>query len=92
MDIRSTLGVLIAAMAAVLAFASPAMAKGGTGGGGGGGVPCADLGAPTTTPPARTLTVDVTRADGSVQDSRTTTLAASCRRPWPRRQPPTCSR
>lgn len=145
MKIRFTFGVLIAALAALLAFASPAMAKGGIGGGGGGGVACATinswtpsvqtlaggpvvvldvgvfdgcldegggagampvvgmtttdtatgaflsrsaimaghgqmnyrfyLGALTTTPPARTITVDVTRANGSVQDSRTTTLA-----------------
>jgi hypothetical protein len=33
------------------------------------------LGAPTATPPARTLTVDVTRPNGKVQDVRTTTLA-----------------
>ena len=146
MKVRFMFGVLIAAMAALLAFASPAMAKGG--GGGGGGVdasPCAAinswtpsvqtitsgpvvvldvgvfngcvdegagagkmpavgltttdtatgayvfrsvimasygqntyrfyLGAPTATPPARTLTLTVTRPNGSVQDSRTTTLA-----------------
>ena len=33
------------------------------------------VGAPTATPPARTLTVDVTKPNGSVQDSRSTTLA-----------------
>jgi hypothetical protein len=33
------------------------------------------LGAPTATPAARTITVDVTRANGSVQDKRTTALA-----------------
>jgi hypothetical protein len=144
MKIRFTFGVLVAAMAALLAFASPAMAKGGTGGGGGaaacatitswtpsvqtitsgpvvvldvgvfngcldegggaGSMPVVGmtttdtatgaflsrsaimagygqmnyrfyLGAPTTTQPARTITVAVTRANGSVQDSRTTTLA-----------------
>jgi hypothetical protein len=146
MKIRFTFGVLIAATAAVLAVASPAMAKGGAGGGTtvttpgcaqinswvpsvqtAAGAPvvvldvgvfngCVDAGAPpdkmpvvgmtvtdtatgafisrsaimgsyaqmtyrfyvgtpTTTPPARTLTVDVTKPNGSVQDSRTTTLA-----------------
>ncbi|MDQ1662182.1 MAG: hypothetical protein QOJ68_2162 [Blastococcus sp.] len=147
MKSKFTLGALLAAMAALmLAFASPALAKGGTGGGGGGGAaPCATitswtpsvqtiaggpvvvldvgvfngcldegagagampvvgltttdpatgaflsrsaimasygqmtyrfyLGAPTATPPARTVTVDVIRANGSVQDRRTTTLA-----------------
>jgi hypothetical protein len=144
MRFRFMLSALLAAMAAlVLAFASPAMAKGG--GGGGGGTPCAtitswnpvletvndqsvvvlyvgvlngcvdagalpdkmpvvgltttdtvtgafvsrsaimgsygqntyrfSIGAPTATPPARTLTVDVTKPNGSVQDSRSTTLA-----------------
>ena len=33
------------------------------------------LGSPTATPPATTLTVTVTRPNGQVQDSRTTTLA-----------------
>ena len=33
------------------------------------------IGAPTATPPARTLTVTVTKPNGSVQDSRSTTLA-----------------
>jgi hypothetical protein len=33
------------------------------------------IGAPTATPPARTLTVDVTKPNGSVQDSRSATLA-----------------
>jgi hypothetical protein len=33
------------------------------------------IGAPTATPPARTITVDVTKPNGSVQDSRSTTLA-----------------
>jgi hypothetical protein len=148
MKVRFTFGVLIAAMAALLAFASPAKAKGGGGGGGtggGGGASCATinswtpsvqtindqsvvvldvgvfngcldegagagsmpvvgmtttdtatgafisrsaimasygqmnyrfyLGAPTATPPARTLTVDVIRANGQLQDKRVTTLA-----------------
>jgi hypothetical protein len=144
MKIRFTFGVLIAAMAALLAFASPAMAKGGGGGGGGTAVGCAQingwapsvqtissgpvvvldvgvyngcvdagalpdkmpavgmtetdtatgafvfrsvimgsygqmtyrfyLGSPTATPPAHTVTVDVTKPNGSVQDKRTTTL------------------
>ena len=47
MKVRLTLGALLAAMAALLvAFATPALAKGGTGGGGGGG------GGGTTTVPA----------------------------------------
>jgi hypothetical protein len=148
MRFRFTLGVLMAAMAALLAFTSPALAKGGGGGGGGGGVTtpgcatinswnptletvngqpvvaldvgvfngCVDegagagkmpavgltttdtatgayvfrsvimasygqrtyrfyIGSPTATPPARTLTLDVTRPNGALQDSRTTTLA-----------------
>jgi hypothetical protein len=33
------------------------------------------LGAPTATPPARTLTLTVTRPNGKVQDSRSATLA-----------------
>jgi hypothetical protein len=140
---RFRFSALLTVMAALLlAFASPAMAKGG---GGGGGTPCAtinswspvletvngqsvvvlyvgafndcvdaggppdkmpvvgltttdtatgafvsrsaimgsygqntyrfSIGAPTATPPARTLTVDVTKPNGSVQDSRSTTLA-----------------
>ncbi|HLM05861.1 MAG TPA: hypothetical protein VK402_11815 [Blastococcus sp.] len=33
------------------------------------------IGAPTATPPARTLTADVTKPNGGVQDSRSATLA-----------------
>jgi hypothetical protein len=141
MKVRFTLGVLIAAMASLLALASPALAKGGTTttagcaqinswvpsvqtvNSGPGAVldvgvfnGCVDagappdkmpavgmtvtdtatgafvsrsvimgsygqytyrfsIGAPTATPPGWTLTVDVTKPNGSVQDSRSTTLA-----------------
>ncbi|MCW2636015.1 MAG: hypothetical protein JWQ99_2382 [Blastococcus sp.] len=149
---RPALGPVLAATAALLvAFPSPALAKGGGGGGGGGGVvidsaPCATInswtpsvqtntlgplvvvdvgvfngcaqervdlqktplvamtttdtatgafvsssgimssygqftyrfyaGAPTATPPGRTLTLTVTKANGQQEDIRTTTLAA----------------
>jgi len=141
MKVRFTLGVLIAAMASLLAFASPALAKGGTTttagcaqinswvpsvqtvNSGPGAVldvgvfnGCVDagappdkmpavgmtvtdtatgafvprgvimgsygqmtyrfyLGTPTSTPPARTITVDVTKPNGQVQDSRSARLA-----------------
>jgi len=143
MKIRFTFGVLVTAMAALLAFASPALAKGGGGtttvtpgcaqitswtpsvqtissgdvvvldvgvfngcvdeGGGAGKMPAVGmtetdtatgayifrsvimasygqmnyrfyLGSPTATPPTYTITVDVTKPNGSVQDKRTTTL------------------
>lgn len=142
MKVRFTFGVLIAAMASLLAFASPALAKGGTTATTAGcaqinsWVPsvqtvssgpvavldvgvlngCVDagappdkmpavgmtvtdtatgafvsrsvimgsygqmtyrfyLGTPTSTPAARTITVDVTKPNGQVQDSRTASLA-----------------
>ena len=145
MKVRLTFGVLITAMAALLAFASPALAKGGGGGGtvttpgcaqinswtpsvqtvttgpvavldvgvfngcvdegaGAGKMPAVGmtvtdtatgayvfrsvimasygqmtyrfyLGTPTSTPPARTITVDVTKPNGQVQDVRTASLA-----------------
>ena len=138
MKARLTLGALIVALAALVGFASPALAKGGGGscaqitswnpsvitlndapmvvldvgvfngcvdeGAGAGKMPAVSLvtrdtatgawvfgstimasygqqtyrfyiGAPTSTPPARTLTLTVTRPNGSVQDSRTATLA-----------------
>lgn len=57
MRIRTALGTLLVSLAAAVALASPALAKGGTGGGGGGGggggvasAPCATIDSWTTSP------------------------------------------